>query len=198
MFHVSIQCITTEICRPAARSSSNRIHNPAIKNWAGRKVAYAVCILMQLRILKLNRKLVANDQPVVHGPPAYILTVTISTSFWKLAAKYWCQESHCLFVAVLWDYSCYIFFIITERIVNTLFRTLAFPLRHVFCINFSFNKNFAVKRKTCVFKGTFFSDCRKNYLGLVSCKWLLASWYSSFVNLDWKFCSHQLLKRWSV
>lgn len=69
-------------------ASHDRIHNPAIKNWAGRKVAYAVCILMQLRILKLNRKLVANDQPVVHGPPAYILTVTISTSFWKLAAKY--------------------------------------------------------------------------------------------------------------
>lgn len=64
-------------------ASHDHIHNPAIKNWAGRKVAYAVSILMQFKILKLIKKTVANDQPDFHGPRAYILTVTSSTSFWK-------------------------------------------------------------------------------------------------------------------
>lgn len=191
----------TEICRPATHSSSKSWSHTqsCYQEQASRKVAYAVCILMQLRILKLNRKLVANDQPVFHGPPACILRITISQ---HIILEISCQtlmsrESLPLRGCSLRLQLLY-FFVRTERIGNMLFWTLAFPLRHVFCIIFSFNKNLAVKRKTCGFKGTSFSDCRKNYLGLVSCKWLLASWYSSFVNLDWKFCSNQLLKRWSV
>lgn len=86
MLHVSMQCINgtdlwtcDSLIHPA---SHDPVYNSAFSssvNRASRKVVCAcTCMLMQFTILKLKRKLIPYCQSVLHGPPAYLLRITIS------------------------------------------------------------------------------------------------------------------------